>query len=68
MAFIIKSTKTDAILCQDGEVRASCLVGPLGFRARIYKTRAGADRLAAQYGPAWRKVVELDRNGCEVGQ
>jgi hypothetical protein len=62
--FIIKSTKTDAIICQDGEPRASCLVGPLGFRARIYKTRAGAER--AVNGNSWRKVVELDKNGCEV--
>jgi hypothetical protein len=62
--YIIKSTKTDAILCMDGEVRASCLVGPLGFRARLYKTRKGA--LSAIGQNTWRKVVELDQHGCEI--
>ena len=63
--FIVKSTKTEGIVCEDGEVRASCLVGPLGFRARLYRTRAGAERAAAQR-PGWRKVAQLDSKGCEI--
>jgi hypothetical protein len=63
--FIIKSTKTDAILGNDGEMRASMFYGPLGFSPKIYKTRARAER-AIQGNYSWRKVAELDNNGCEV--
>jgi hypothetical protein len=62
--FILKSIRTDSILCRDGEMRASCLVGPNQYEARIYKTRAGAERGAA--ARPWRRVVELDKDGCEV--
>jgi hypothetical protein len=62
--FIIKSTKTDAILGTDNEMRASMFYGPLGFSPKTYKTRAGAER--AVNGNSWRKVVELDKHGCEV--
>lgn len=62
--FIIKSTKTDAILGNDGEVRASMFYGPLGYAPKTYKTRAGAER--AVNGNSWRMVVELDKFGCEI--
>ena len=63
--FIIKSTKTDAILGTDNEMRASMFYGPLGFSPKTYKTRAGAERAISSYG-GWRKVAELDKHGCEV--
>jgi hypothetical protein len=62
--FILKSTKTDAIVAHDGEIRPSSSFGPLGLQPKLFKTRAGAERAASQR--VWRKVVELDRHGCEV--
>jgi hypothetical protein len=62
--FIIKSTKTDAIVGATGELRPSSSFGPLKLSPKLFKTRAGAER--AIKGNEWRKVVELDQNGCEA--
>jgi hypothetical protein len=62
--FIIKSTKTDAIIAATGELRPSHAFGPLGLQPRLYKTRKGAERAIGEH--TWRKVIELDQYGCEV--
>ena len=66
--FIIKHIARPLILCMDGEMHIDSLVGgPFGFRAKIYKTRAGAERYLARLDGTvvTRKIVALDEYGCE---
>ena len=51
MTYIIRSRhNTGLILCTNGDFMAASLVGPGGYAALTFKTKAGAEKRAARRG------------------
>lgn len=44
MTYLLKSTRTNSILCADGEYRHESLVGPNQYEPKTWKTASGAQR------------------------